>query len=154
MADGPRTDEHGAQGQGAVVELREERAVVDVTRVPAERVRWGKRVVVEERTVVVRLRREEFFLERERLDGGRTAGEALPGAGQGADEGPRGGELVLHEERAEVVVTTVPVERVRVAVDRQVVDSRLEVELRREEAELVEDGLVDGPDAVRGGGTR
>jgi uncharacterized protein (TIGR02271 family) len=90
----------------AMTRSAEELAVDTVWR-PAERVRLRRRVVEEEVTVTVTVRREELEIEREpvsrfdppRRDAGRP-GEAIV--------------MVLHEERPVVGVEVVPVELVRV----------------------------------------
>jgi uncharacterized protein (TIGR02271 family) len=115
------------ESHGPEVVLHAERAVVQGVAVPVERVRWGKRIVTEERTVTVQVRREEFFLEVTDLTGG-TVTTGVPPA--------TGGEVVLLEEQVEVVTRGVPRERVRVVVERQERAERVDVELRHEEVEV------------------
>ena len=111
----------------------EEELAVDTVWRPAERVRVRRRVVEEEVTVTVTVRREELEVEREpasrfdppRRDAGRP-GEPIV--------------MVLHEERPVVGVEVVPTEvvRVRRAVvrggERTVTDT-----VRREEVEIEPD---------------
>jgi uncharacterized protein (TIGR02271 family) len=116
----------------------EEELTVDTVWRPAERVRVRRRVVEEEVTVTVTIRREELEIEREpasRFDPPRReageSGEVLV--------------MVLHEERPVVGVEVVPTEliRVRRAVvrggERTITDT-----LSREEVQVVSD---EGPSA-------
>jgi uncharacterized protein (TIGR02271 family) len=98
---------------------------------PVERVRLRRRIVEEDVTVTVRVRREELHVEREPLS---AYEDPVEGSGLGPD-----GELVivLHEERPVVGVETVPVELVRVGVDTvHVEDVLVEDELRKERIEV------------------
>jgi uncharacterized protein (TIGR02271 family) len=83
----------------------EEELLVDTVWRPAERLRVRKRVVEEDVTVTVRVRREELEITREpvshyeppRRDAGEPAEDLV---------------IVLHEERPVVTTQVVPVERV------------------------------------------
>jgi uncharacterized protein (TIGR02271 family) len=85
----------------------EEELLVDTVWRPAERVRLRKRVVEEDVTVTVRVRREELEITREPVSHyeppRRDAGERIEDV-----------VIVLHEERPVVTTEVVPVERVRV----------------------------------------
>jgi uncharacterized protein (TIGR02271 family) len=96
------------------------------TRV-SERVRLRKRVVSEDVTKTVTLRREELVVEREPIT---DAGVETDGHEPSTHEEL---EIVLHEERVEVVV--VPVERVRVRVVRVEGERTVTEVLRREQIE-------------------
>lgn len=96
---------------------------------PVERVRVRKRVVTEERTVTLTLRREELVVEREPVVGGA----AVPGR-QPAVQEPV--VLTLSEEQAVITTRVVPVERVRVVVDRVTEHHELETTLRAEQVEV------------------
>lgn len=123
---------------GAEVLRSEERLAVDVERVPTEIVRVGKRVVSEERTVTVVVRREEFFLESLPVDTSR-ADRPSTGSRDAVDVV----ELVLHEEEVEVSTRSVPRERVRVHVDRVAGTARFTDTLRREVVEIDTGGGED-----------
>lgn len=63
-------------GQEPITVVRsEERLDVTTVRTLTERLRVRKVIVTEERTITVTLRREEFVLEREPLDGPLEGGE-------------------------------------------------------------------------------
>ena len=123
----------------------EEELVVDTVWRPAERVRLRRRVVEEDVTVTVRVRREELEIEREpvsRYD--RPSREE-------AIAHPEELVIVLREERPVVGVETVPVERVRVRREIVVAGEHTEQDrVRREQVDLVRE---DAPGA-RGGEAR
>ena len=98
---------------------------------PVERLRVRKRIVTEQRVVTVVLRREELVVEREPVaDAPATS----------ADPGPREPVvLTLSEERAVISKVVVPVERVRVVVDRVTEEHELQTTLRAEQVEVVEE---------------
>ena len=106
----------------------EERLVVGRETRVAERVRLRKHVVSEDVTRTVTLRREELVVEREPItdDGVETDGHE-PSTHEEL-------EIVLHEERVQVVV--VPVERVRVRVVRVEGERTVTEVLRREQIDL------------------
>jgi len=120
----------GVEESGVEVVRSEERAEVGVERVAHTRVRLVKRVVVERRTI--ELRREELHVEELPADGVdlAAAGDALTlGRGQPL-------EIVLRQEEAVVSTRLVPVERVRVWVERVGGDEQVSFELRHEEVEV------------------
>ncbi|MWV50670.1 DUF2382 domain-containing protein [Rathayibacter sp. VKM Ac-2803] len=86
----------------------EERLEVTTVRIATERLRIRRVIVTEERTVTVRLRREELVIEREPV-------ESSP-VGDSPVAGPV--TMVLHAEEPVVTTRVVPVERVSVIVDR------------------------------------
>ncbi len=113
----------------AEVVLREERARVETRKVPVERVRVRKRVVMQTRTVTVEERREELSIER----------VPLAGEGQPSDAGSAAGDelvIVLREEVAEVVTKIVPVERVRIRRESVTETVAVDTELRREQTQV------------------
>jgi uncharacterized protein (TIGR02271 family) len=95
---------------------------------PVERLRVRKRVVSEERTVTVTLRREELVVERSPV----ADGVAVPGE----PPVPEPLVLTLSEEQAVITTRVVPVERVRVVVDRIPEDHELSTTLRAERVEV------------------
>ncbi|PPF24227.1 hypothetical protein C5D07_01425 [Rathayibacter tritici] len=100
-------------GQEPITVVRsEERLDVTTVRTLTERLRVRKVIVTEERTITVTLRREEFVLEREPLDGPLEGGE------HGAEGAPESITLVLHAEEPVLRTRVVPVERVHVMIDR------------------------------------
>ena len=98
---------------------------------PAERVRISRRLVEEEVTVTVRVRREELHVEREPVS---HYEEPVEGGGFGPD-----GELtiLLREERPVVGVEVVPREQVRIVrVLEHVEDVEIRDEVRKERIEI------------------
>lgn len=95
----------------------EERLSVDTRAEVSGTVRLSKRIVTEEHTVTVTVRREELVVQRfpgpsgHELDASRVTEGSPPGST------PPVLELVLSEEQFEVVTRVVPRERVRVYVD-------------------------------------
>ncbi len=104
--------------------LSEERLEVVATRVPVERVRVRKRIVTEDRTVTVTVRREELAVERFPVDP-----DAPVDGAPGRDDVVT---LVLHEEVPEVTTRVVPRERVRVHVETRSAEEQVSAELGRE----------------------
>lgn len=112
----------------AVVTRSEERLDVSVAAVPVRRAVVRKVVVTEERTITVTVRREELRIEEWPLD---------PAADVPATTAARRPiDLVLHEEQVEVVTRVVPVERVRVTVERRDGERTVTETLRREQVEV------------------
>jgi stress response protein YsnF len=98
---------------------------------PAERVRISRRLVEEEVTVTVTVRREELHIEREPVS---RYEEPVEGGGLGPD-----GELtiLLREERPVVGVEVVPREQVRIVrVLEHVEDVEIRDEVRSERIEV------------------
>lgn len=94
-------------------------------------IRLHKRVVTEEVTHTVSVRREELVVEEEDLDGP----VAQPG-GRYDFDGDRDVEIVLHEERVVTSTRVVPVERVRVRVRTVTDEVAVNEVLRREEIDV------------------
>jgi stress response protein YsnF len=114
-----------ARDADAVEVIRsEQRLVAGVERRVGGRVRIAKRVVTEERTVTVTVRREELVVEHLPVPGTDARTDTEPGTSRTPDvpPAPHGSDavvtLVLSEEVPEVSVRVVPRERVRAYVDR------------------------------------
>ena len=121
----------------ASLTLHEEVAVARTERVATERVVLRKRVVTEDQTVTVQVRREIAELVRLPLDGQVHEGDVV------LDDETAVPELVLRAERPVVGVEVVDVERVRLV--KEVVREQREVvvDLGREVAEVDHGGLTD-----------
>jgi uncharacterized protein (TIGR02271 family) len=124
-----RSDQPAA-GAAPEVVRSEERLVVRTDLRPTRRLRLRKRVVTEEVTHTVTVRREELVVDEEDL----TGTTAAPGAQH--DFGDREVEIVLHEERVVTSTRVVPVERVRVRVTTVTDQVEVEEVLRREEIDV------------------
>jgi uncharacterized protein (TIGR02271 family) len=114
--------------EGVSLVRSEERLVVGRETRAVERVRLRKHVVSEDVARTVTLRREELLVEHEPV---ADDGAAVDGHEPSTHEEL---EIVLHEERLEVVV--VPVERVRVRVVRVEGERTVTEVLRREQIDL------------------
>ncbi|MDP9396430.1 MAG: YsnF/AvaK domain-containing protein [Actinomycetota bacterium] len=125
----------------SVVRL-EEQLRVATERVGVERLRVSKRVVTETVTRAFEVRREELVVESSPIASG-APGDAGP-----AGSGPI--EIVLHEEQIVVETRLVPVERVRIDVERVVEQRPVSEVVRREE--VVVENLGSTGDAAVGGG--
>ncbi|WP_197073533.1 DUF2382 domain-containing protein [Frigoribacterium sp. MEB024] len=111
----------------ARVLLSAERARLTTVAVPVERVRLRKVVVSREETITVTVRREELRIVRE---------DVAPGEASPTESSAMPFEVVLHEERLDVDRVVVPVERVRVSVDRIVEDVDVSTTLRHERVDV------------------
>lgn len=121
-------------GTGAAeMVLHEELLRVSTRMVPAERVRFVRRVVTETRMVEVRVRREVLDVERTRLDGD-TADLGVPVTG--GMEGPRV-VLVLHEEVPVVTMTVRAVEQITATVTTVAGQTAVRAEVSSEQVEVV-----------------
>lgn len=119
--------------------LSAEQLRTGVTQVPVGRVRVSTRVVTETRTLTVQVRREELVIEHLPLDSEHPpVGE--PSA-RPLESGPAL-ELELREETIEIVTRVVPVERVRIYLDRVADTEQVTAELAREQVEITENGLT------------
>lgn len=137
--------------------LHEEELRIRTERIPTGRVTFRKRIVTEERTVVVTVRREELEIVEEDLnvdtasDRGTEAtadplltGDHLRGEGSGdsSDLTHRGDgdlEIMLYAERPVVTLETVATERVRVRRSSITEDQAVTAEVLREEAVVERD---------------
>jgi uncharacterized protein (TIGR02271 family) len=124
------------QFSDAAVTRSEEELLVDTVWRPAERVRLRRRVVEEEVTLTVRVRRELLEIEREPVS------RYDPPSREDAIAHPEEIVIVLREERPVVGVETVPVERVRVRREIVAAGERTERDtVRREQVELLRDDV-------------
>ena len=130
----PSTD----RGRAAEVILSEERLRVDTTVRPRTRLVVRKRVVTEDKTFTVRVRREEFELEEITLDPDDPAPDPAVALGESELE------MVLHEEQVDFTLRVAPVERVRVQTRVVTGGTELNTELRHEEVQ------VDGAPTAEG----
>ena len=119
----------------------EERLVAGVEREIVGSVRIGKRVVTEERTVTVTVRREELFVEELEASAG-TAGRGIDAAAGRHGSAPVV-TMTLSEEVPEVVVRVVPREVVRVYVDHVASAQKVRGDVAREVVE-VDGAAVEG----------
>jgi len=108
----------------------EERLEVRTGLRPTRRVRLRKRVVSEEVTQTVTIRREELVIDEEDL------ADAEVVAGGDHDFGGHDHEIVLHEERVVLSTRVVPVERVRVRVRTSTEEVAVSEDLRAEQIDL------------------
>jgi uncharacterized protein (TIGR02271 family) len=126
----PSPFEAGQTDSSAVEVIRsEERLSAATTRHVTSRIRVGKRVVTEQRTITVNVSREEFYLEELPLDAAYPADSGLAGA-------DRDVVIVLREEEPVVTTRLVPVEEVRVRVVRVTEEAVSTAEVAREVVEV------------------
>ncbi|MDP9417350.1 MAG: YsnF/AvaK domain-containing protein [Actinomycetota bacterium] len=131
-----RAEERLSTDDAIEVVRSEERLRAGVQRVVTRRVLVGKRIVTEERTVNVTVRREELVFEDRPV--GSDAGDAGFDTDVRAGSGEPLVEFLLSEEEPVVTVRTVPKERVRVFREWQTSEQQVEAVLGREEIELDE----------------
>lgn len=125
---------------GVEVIRSEERLRAGVERVVSGTVRIGKRVVTEERTVTVTVRREELFVERLPADPTYPPAGGIEAAGADVRGGGPVLTLTLSEEEPQVSVRVVPREVVRLYVDRVTGEQTVSAEVAREVVEADVDG--------------
>lgn len=125
--DPDSTLQEDGDGRASMVR-REERVRTDVQRVPYERVLIRRKIVTEQVTRVVEVRREEIEIEHLPLSHGApdpVGTEVRPGEPI---------ELILSEEEVELTTRVVARERVRVLVEALAVgEETVSMDLRREE---------------------
>lgn len=124
--DAPVTD---AASGTVEVTRSEEQLRLTTQSVPVGRMRVRKRIVTEEQTVTVQVRREEFVLESVAVSPANPDDEPHDYA-LGTQQGL---VMVLHAERPVVSVEVVPVERVTVHIDVATADQVVVGAVRREE---------------------
>lgn len=124
----PTTARAGTDEPASVVRSEERLLVGRETRA-TERVTLRKRVVSEDVTRTVTVRREELVVERTPIDDAGLVEGHEPTTHDELD-------LVLHEERVEVRTVVVPVERVRVRVVRVDGERTVTEVLRREQIDV------------------
>ncbi|WP_168582943.1 DUF2382 domain-containing protein [Gephyromycinifex aptenodytis] len=151
--DRSRTD-----GEGGSIVLHEEELRIRTERIPTGRVTFRKRVVTEERTVVVTVRREELEIIEEDLtaDAPPASEAGLPAVtgerlhdevSSAADltHSPEGDiEIILYAERPVVTLETVAAERVQVHRGSITENQDVTAEVFHEEAVLEREG--EAPD--------
>jgi uncharacterized protein (TIGR02271 family) len=116
----------GAPTEIAVIRS-EERLTISTPWVPYRRIRISKRIVEETRTVTVDVRKEILVIEDLAPPDQRTSIQPVP---------PRPPiQLILHEEQLTITRVTVPVEQIRIHVER--VDHDVEVTAQRAHEEVV-----------------
>lgn len=132
-ADRPSADLPLTADQAVEVVRTEEQLRVGTSTRVRERVRLRKRVVSEEVTRTVTVAREVLDVEHVPAD------PSDPWDHPGSEPAATDLEIVLHEERVTVTTVVVPVERVRVRVDRVTEQVAIAEVLRREEVEVLTD---------------
>lgn len=121
-------------GEEDAMVLSEEELEVGTRTEETGRVRLHKYVETEEQQVTVPVEKERVRVEREPITGGEASGGIT-----GEDEE----EIVLHEERPVVSKETHPVEKVHLEKDVETVEETVSEQVRRERAEIEEEGDVD-----------
>lgn len=106
---------------------------------PAEQVRLVKHVVVEERQLTVRVRRQELRVER--IPYGAGEGTDQERHGELADADEAAGEIVLYEEHPVVGTKVVPRERVRLVKSTVTEDRTVNADVRKERIDVETDPL-------------
>ena len=125
------TELSGVDGdEGAEMTVSEEQLVVDTQARATERVRVRKRVVTEEVTLTIPLRREELVIEREPIE-------------PGAAEAPADAQIVdaefdflLLAEQPVIEKRIVPVEQIRVRKDVIVEEELVSDQVRKERVDV------------------
>lgn len=129
MPSDPNSPTRAATDEPTSLLRSEERLRVGRETVATERVRLRKRVVSEDVTQNVTVRREELVVEHEPVEDDAAVDAHEHGTHEEL-------EIVLHEERVEVRTVVVPVERVRVRVVRVAGERTVTEILRREQIDL------------------
>jgi uncharacterized protein (TIGR02271 family) len=119
----------------AEVVVSEEQLAVETRAIPTERVRLHKRVVNEEVTVTVTVRREELVIEREPV-AGTSRQAAVSDFPLPTETGEV--EFVLHAEEPVVTKRVVPVERVTVNKNVITEERRIVENVQRERVDVDE----------------
>lgn len=130
--------------------VHEEEATTAVETVAAHRAVARKVVLEEERTITVRLRREDVRVERVPLEDAQREPLAERKARRFFEEHDEGAaEWVLYGEEPVVLTQVVPVERVRLAKEVVTEEERVAVDLAREQVQVeVEPAGADAQPAV------
>lgn len=167
-----RADVAGAAGHEASMTVHEEQLRAGTERVLTGRVRLRKRVVEEEQTLRVIVRREEVDVIEEDVPnesdhevGGTAAADetrydregsvGLDGPDQSAlgpddDESGDEAELVLFEERPVVTMERVPIERIRLRRVTRTDAVEVSEDVRREVVDLEDEAMRGGRHEDRG----
>jgi len=130
----PTKHVHPGDDEPTEVVRHEEQLSVGTRATATERVRVRKRVVTEDVTLTVTLRREELVIDRERIDEG-SARVAAPAEFPLAQDG---GEVdfVLHAEEPVVTKRVVPVERVSLRRETTTEDRHVTDTVRKERVDV------------------
>jgi hypothetical protein len=131
------SDEPG--GADDAMTRSEEKLLLQRVVRPAERVRLVKHVVVEDRQLTVRVRREELRIERTQYGPGEGADQERIGELGEAEQ--TAGEIVLYEEHPVVGTKVVPRERVRLVKTTLSEDRTVKAELRQERIDVEQEPL-------------
>jgi uncharacterized protein (TIGR02271 family) len=128
--DAAATTELPGGDEGAEMTVSEEQLVVDTQPRPTERVRVRKRVVTEEVTLTIPLRREELVIEREPIE---------PGTAQAPDDAQivdAEFDFLLLAEQPVIEKRIVPVEQVRLRKDVVVEEELVSDTVRKERVDV------------------
>ncbi len=127
------TDPGSALSDEGMIRSEEQLHVGTVTDA-VERVRVGKRIVTEEKTITVSVRREVFTFEREPITDVDPGAE--PDSARVQDQPSQTQvEIVLHEEQIVVHKNVVPIERVTVITDLVTGQHDVTEQVRKEQIE-------------------
>lgn len=142
-ADQQNTD-HSVVPAGPEVVRSEEQLHVSTTTYATERVRVSKRIITEEKTITVSVRREVFTLEREPISDSGPGTE--PDSSRLQDEPSQTRfEVLLHEEQVVVQKKVVPIERVTVITDLITAQQDVTAQVRTEQIETTTTPYDDTP---------
>lgn len=119
--------------ESAEMTVSEEQLVVDTQARPTERVRVRKRVVTEEVTLTIPLRREELVIEREPIEPGTAE---APADAQIVDAEF---DFLLLAEQPVIEKRIVPVEQIRVRKDVIVEEELVSDQVRKERVDVEHD---------------
>lgn len=123
-------------GEAGLV-LRAEQLDVRTERVVTERVILRRRIVTEERTITVPVRREVIEVVREPATGGEVPASEPFEADAYFDEAGAGDvEMIAHTEVPVVTMQVVPIERVRLVRQNIVTEVPVSAEVSREQASV------------------
>lgn len=128
-APGSTPPEKPTVGETASMVRSEEELRVDkMTLRAVAKAHIRKRVVTEDRTITVQIRREELVIEEEAYDA-----EPSVEAGNAPSQAL---ELVLNEEAFDIVKRSVPVERVRITTEMVTEQREVSGDIRKERIEV------------------
>ncbi len=146
QSDAPTRPMPAAAGDEDVeVVLSEEQLAVETRSQATERVRVRKRVVTEDVTMTVTVRREELIIEREPIVG--TSHQAADGDFALPTETGEV-EFVLHAEEPVVTKRVVPVERVKLNRNTITEERHISETVRRERVEVDETPLTPAQEDI------
>ena len=135
-APGPHLAESTAADDDVMI-VSEERLRTGTEVRASSRVKITKRIVTEQVTRTVPVRREELRIERIPIEGDSSDDGAPAGfEGESHEFGQGEYEIVLYEERVVLTTVVVPVERVRLNTQTVTEDVAVTEDLRKEHVEL------------------